>query len=150
MQHVEGLKLRIDRLRAFDMQHGSEHAALDTMTDVCGVATDADAPFRFALDAVTSSIGLVVITPLNGLVAEIARVLRPGGILAAIAPALRPLSPSDARILARINTRLRAKPQFPGPVELAGFTKTLHAYGLRRVGWILENTDGTTSSRAMP
>lgn len=91
-------------------------------------------PFRDgSVDAVTSSLGLVVITPLESLIAEITRVLRPGGLLAAIAPALRPLSPSDARILARISTRLRAKPQFPGPVELAGFTKTLHAYGLRRV-----------------
>jgi hypothetical protein len=36
-------------------------------------------------------------------------------------------------VLARINARLRAKPQFPGPVELAGFTKTLQAYGMRRV-----------------
>jgi len=106
-------------------------------------------PFRDgSLDAVTSSIGLVVITPLNGLVAEIARVLRPGGILAAIAPALRPLSPSDARILARINTRLRAKPQFPGPVELAGFTKTLHAYGLRRVEDQRERYRFTVTSRA--
>ena len=85
-------------------------------------------PFKDgSLDAVTSSIGLVVITPLTALMAEITRVLRPGGVLAAIAPALRPLSPSDLRILARINTRLRGKPQFPGPVELAGFTKTRQA-----------------------
>lgn len=91
-------------------------------------------PFRDgSLDAVTTSIGLVVITPLPSLIAEITRVLRPGGVLAAIAPAARPLSPTDLRILARINTRLRTKPQFPGPVELAGFTKTLHAYGMRRV-----------------
>jgi SAM-dependent methyltransferase len=91
-------------------------------------------PFRDgSIDAVTSSIGLVVITPLSAVMAEITRVLRPGGVLAAIAPALRPLSPQDLRVLARINARLRAKPQFPGPVELAGFTKTLQAYGMRRV-----------------
>ena len=91
-------------------------------------------PFRDgSIDAVTSSIGLVVITPLSALMAEITRVLRPGGVLAAIAPALRPLSPQDLRVLARLNARLRAKPQFPGPVELAGFTKTLQAYGMRRV-----------------
>ena len=56
---------------------------------------------------------------------EAARVLRPGGVLAAIAPALRPLGPRDVRVLTSINTRLRTKPQFPGPVELTGFDKTL-------------------------
>ena len=59
--------------------------------------------------------------------------LRPGGVLAAIAPALRPLGPRDVRVLSRINGRLRTKPQFPGPVELTGFTKTLALHGLRRV-----------------
>ena len=101
-----------------------------------------------SVDAVTSSLGLVVITPLEALMAEITRVLRPGGVLAAMAPALRPLSPTDLRILARINTRLRAKPQFPGPVELAGFTKTLLAYGLRRVEDQRERYRFTVSSRA--
>lgn len=106
-------------------------------------------PFRDAsLDAVTSSMGLVVITPLTTVMAEITRVLRPGGVLAAIAPAVRPLSPNDLRILARINTRLRGKPQFPGPVELAGFTKTLPAYGLRRVEDQRERYRFTVSSRA--
>lgn len=91
-------------------------------------------PFRDGtVDAVTSSLGLVVITPLDALMREITRVLRPGGVLAAMAPALRPLSPTDMRVLARINARLRTKPQFPGPVELAGFTKILDAYGMRRV-----------------
>lgn len=106
-------------------------------------------PFRDgSVDAVTSSIGLVVITPLSSLMAEITRVLRPGGVLAAIAPAVRPLSPTDMRILARINTRLRAKPQFPGPVELAGFTKTLHTYGMRRVEDQRERFRFTVTSRA--
>ncbi len=86
-----------------------------------------------SVSAVTSSMGLVVVTPLDQVLSEISRVLRPGGVLAAIAPALRPLHPRDVRVLARINTRLRTKPQFPGPVELAGFRKTLELHGLRRV-----------------
>jgi SAM-dependent methyltransferase len=86
-----------------------------------------------SVDAVTSSMGLVVMTPFSRAIAEIARVLRPGGVLAGIAPAIRPLAPGDLRVLTRINTRLRTKPQFPGPVELTGFTKTAEAYGLRRV-----------------
>ena len=65
--------------------------------------------------------------------AEVARVLRPGGVLAAIAPALRPLGPADVRTLTNINTRLRTKPQFPGPVELTGFAKALTAQGMRAV-----------------
>lgn len=85
------------------------------------------------IDCVTSSMGLVVVSPLTQVLKEIARVLRPGGVLAAIAPALRGLGPRDLGVLTRINTRLRAKPQFPGPVELAGFTKTLRQHGLRRV-----------------
>jgi hypothetical protein len=60
-------------------------------------------------------------------------VLRPGGVLAAIAPAVRPLEARDLRVLGRIAARLRAKPQFPGPVEVAGFHKGLEAAGLTRV-----------------
>ena len=91
-------------------------------------------PFRDgAVDVVTSSMGLVVVTPLGEVLAEVARVLRPGGVLAAIAPAVRPLGPKDLRVLTRIGGRLRAKPRFPGPVEIAGFHKTLEAAGLTRV-----------------
>lgn len=106
-------------------------------------------PFRDeSLDAVTSSLGLVVIRPLDQLLNEITRVLKPGGVLAAIAPAVRPLGPADLRVLARITTRLRTKPQFPGPVELAGFTKTLRSVGLRRVEDARERYRFTVASRA--
>ena len=80
---------------------------------------------------VTSSLGLVVVQPMAEVLAEVARVLRPGGVLAGIAPALRPLAPRDVRVLTRINGRLRTKPQFPGPVELTGFAKALAAQGMR-------------------
>lgn len=91
-------------------------------------------PFRDgSVDVVTSSMGLVVVTPLTKVLEEVARVLRPGGVLAAIAPALRPLGPRDVRVLTRISGRIRTKPQFPGPVEIAGFTRTLGEHGLKRV-----------------
>jgi SAM-dependent methyltransferase len=106
-------------------------------------------PFADAsVAAVTSSMGLVVVTPLSQVLEEISRVLRPGGVLAAIAPALRPLGPRDLRVLTRINTRLRTKPQFPGPVELAGFTKTLQLHGLRRVEDARERYRFTIHTRA--
>ena len=66
------------------------------------------------IDVVTSSMGLVVVQPLTRVVEEVARVLRPGGVLAAIAPAIRPLVPRDLRVLTRINGRLRTKPSFRG------------------------------------
>jgi SAM-dependent methyltransferase len=91
-------------------------------------------PFKDGcIDVVTSSMGLVVVQPLSRVVQEVARVLRPGGVLAAIAPAIRPLGPRDLRVLTRINGRLRTKPQFPGPVELTGFAKTLAVHGMRAV-----------------
>lgn len=101
-----------------------------------------------SISAVTSSMGLVVVTPLGQVLAEIARVLKPGGVLAAIAPALRPLGARDLRVLTRINTRLRTRPQFPGPVELAGFKKTLQQHGLRRVEDARERYTFTVESRA--
>ena len=88
-------------------------------------------PFRDgSVDVVTSALGLVVVRPLETLLAEVVRVLRPGGVLAAIAPAARPLAPADVRQLGRLNVRLRSKPRFPGPVELAGFRRTLAEQGM--------------------
>ncbi len=101
-----------------------------------------------SMDAITSSIGLAVVTPLTAVVAECARVLRPGGVLAAIAPALRPLGPRDLRVLTRINARLRTKPQYPGPLELVGFTKIAESHGLRRVEDARERYHFTVSDRA--
>src|SRR4051794_5388330 len=70
-------------------------------------------PFKDeSVDVVTSSMGLVVVQPMTRVIEEVARVLRPGGVLAAIAPGIRPLAPSDVRVLTRINGRLRTKPQF--------------------------------------
>ncbi len=99
------------------------------------VRADARAlPFRDgSVDVVTSALGLVVVQPLDAVLAEVARVLRPGGVLAAIAPAVRPLAPSDVRRLSRLNARLRGGPRFPGPVELTGFRRTLSEHGLTTV-----------------
>jgi SAM-dependent methyltransferase len=106
-------------------------------------------PFKDqSIDVVTSSMGLVVVQPMTRVIEEVARVLRPGGVLAAIAPAIRPLGPRDLRVLTRINGRLRTKPQFPGPVELTGFAKTLTLYGMQPVEDARERYRFSIRSRA--
>lgn len=90
-------------------------------------------PFEDAsMDAVTSSMGLAVIRPMTTLIAEIARVLRPGGVLAVTMPTTRPLRLADIRVAARITQILRSTPRLPGVRELA-LDKVLDLNGLRRV-----------------
>jgi SAM-dependent methyltransferase len=76
-------------------------------------------------DVVTSSMGLMVVQPLASVLAEAARVLRPGGVLAAIVPAVRPLRTSDVRLLTNLTTRLRSTPQFPTGNEMSGLRDAL-------------------------
>lgn len=85
-----------------------------------------------SLDAVVSSMGMVIIQPTSRLLAEVARVLRPGGMLAFIAPTVRPLGPADVRIGAALASRLRTLPRFPGPLEFTDFAATLRSHGLRK------------------
>ena len=51
-------------------------------------------------------------------------------------------------MLTRINGRLRTKPQFPGPVELTGFAKTLAEHGMRTVEDARERYRFSIRSRA--
>jgi SAM-dependent methyltransferase len=90
-------------------------------------------PFADAsLDAVVSSMGMVVIHPTSTLLEEVARVLRPGGMLAFIAPTVRPVSPRDLLVGANVASRLRSLPRFPGPLELTDFAATLRSHGMRK------------------
>ncbi|WP_028708968.1 class I SAM-dependent methyltransferase [Propionicicella superfundia] len=84
-------------------------------------------------DAVTSSMGVVVIRPVEKLFAEVARVLKPGGVFAFMAPTIRPLAPRDLHTLGRIAMHLHGVPQFPGPTEVTGYVPALSAVGLRKV-----------------
>jgi ubiquinone/menaquinone biosynthesis C-methylase UbiE len=84
------------------------------------------------LDAVVSSMGMVVIHPTSKLLEEAARVLKPGGMLAFIAPTVRPVSPGDVRVGANVASRLRTLPRFPGPLELTDFAATLRSHGMRK------------------
>ncbi|QDP98043.1 methyltransferase domain-containing protein [Microlunatus elymi] len=110
-----------------------------------------------SVDAVTASLGLIVVPELDRVLAEVARVLRPGGVLAAIAPALRGIAPRDLRVLTRVTARLHTKPQFPGNVEVAGFKQALIRCGMRRVEdarqrygfWVTSRADAETVMSAL-
>lgn len=85
-----------------------------------------------SLDAVVSSMGMVVVHPTSTLLEEVARVLRPGGMLAFIAPTVRPVSPGDVRVGANLASRLRTLPRFPGPLEFTDFAAILRSHGMRK------------------
>ena len=82
-----------------------------------------------AFDVVTCSMGLMVLQPLPDALAEVARVLRRGGVLAATVPAVRPLRRSDLGIVTSLTTRLRSTPQFPAGGEITGLRDELRAAG---------------------
>ena len=86
-----------------------------------------------SVDVVTSSMGVVVVQPLDELFREVARVLRPGGVFAFIAPTALPTASRDLAVLARLGGRLRSLPRFPGPTEWSGYVPTLESVGLRKV-----------------
>lgn len=86
-----------------------------------------------SVDAVVSSMGMVVVQPTERLLLESARVLKPGGMLAFIAPTVRPLAPADLRIGLQLAQRLHSLPRFPGPLELTDFAATLRKFGLRKI-----------------
>ncbi len=84
-----------------------------------------------SVDVVVSTLGLAVIHPLRTWLDEACRVLRPGGVLAALTPGLRPLSPRDAGVALGISARLHALPAYPVGMELAS-APILARSGLRR------------------
>ncbi|MPZ61962.1 MAG: methyltransferase domain-containing protein [Propionibacteriales bacterium] len=84
-----------------------------------------------SFDAVVSSLGLVVAEELDGVLAEVARVLRHGGVLAATVPSAVPLRAQDMRLLPPLTARLRTTPQFPAGGEMTGLGTSLEAAGFR-------------------
>lgn len=99
----------------------------------CGPWVQADAtqlPFADgSLDAVTTMMGLAVIRPMDAVLGEVARVLRPGGVFVAVAPALRPQHLRSLRVEARVAQLLPGTPRFPGSQENA-VGRLLEASGL--------------------
>lgn len=83
-----------------------------------------------AFDAVACSAGLMVLTDVDAGLAEVARVLRHGGVFAATVASAVPLRAQDMRRLAPLTARLRSTPQFPAGGELSGLTTALERVGL--------------------
>lgn len=86
-----------------------------------GELVQADAnylPFADAsFDAVVSDLGLAVNENRDLMLAEVERVLRPGGMFAGLTPSHRPLNFSDMRTLSQLARWLRVAPQLPGSTE---------------------------------
>ncbi|MGH3189131.1 MAG: class I SAM-dependent methyltransferase [Streptosporangiaceae bacterium] len=96
-------------------------------------------PLRDAsVDAVACSMSLMVITPLPQVLAEISRVLRPGGVLAATVPAGGPLRAGDRIISAGLVAALGRVPGYPAapaPHRLPGAGLRVIADERRRFGY---------------
>lgn len=70
-----------------------------------------------SFDAVVTSLGISVVADRPRFLAEAARVLRPGGVFAALTPSLRPANIEDLRIVSRLGGHLRTSPHLPGVTE---------------------------------
>ena len=103
-----------------------------------GIGEYVQADMRFlpfadgSFDAVVSSLGLGMVDDRDEFLAEVSRVLRPGGIFAALTPSLRPLGRSDLRIIGQLAAHLRVAPQVPGLAEFRA-KQSLAAVGLTKI-----------------
>lgn len=70
-----------------------------------------------SFDAVVTSLGMGVVADRPRFLAEAARVLRPGGVFAALTPSMRPASLDDLRLISRLASYLRVPPHLPGTTE---------------------------------
>lgn len=83
-----------------------------------------------SVDAVCAAMCLPVLTPLHQVLAETRRVLRPGGVLAALVPSNRGLSPSGLAGWARVMATLRVTRQpWPNPQARDGLAALLRRSG---------------------
>lgn len=84
-----------------------------------------------SFDAVVTSLGVGVVSDRPRFLAEAARVLRPGGVLAMLTPSMRPASVEDIRLSSRLAGYLRVTPHVPGITEFKA-RQSLSAVGLTK------------------
>jgi len=93
--------------------------SLDRRPLLCAVA-DA-VPVRDAsVGAVVLAMSLQVLEPVDDVMAELARVVQPGGQVVALLPARSPLRLRDALLYFRLQRRLRQSITYPNDTRLAG------------------------------
>jgi SAM-dependent methyltransferase len=85
------------------------------------------------LDVVACSMSLMVFSPLPRVLTEIARVLRPGGLLVAAVPAGGPLRGRDILVAAGLLAALGRSPGYPAGREMRRLAAHLAQAGLRLV-----------------
>lgn len=89
-------------------------------------------PFRPAtFDAVLSDMGLAVNENRVLMLSEVSRVLRPGGMFAALTPSMRPMNFDDAKQMSRLARLLHRFPHVPGDTEFRAATLLRNA-GLQK------------------
>lgn len=83
-------------------------------------------------EAVVCSMAMQVIQPVEAALAEVARVLRPGGRAVLLLPATGPLGSRDALMYLRLEAVLRRRIRYPNDRALAGprLTTAAGAHGL--------------------
>jgi SAM-dependent methyltransferase len=97
-------------------------------------ASAAAVPLRSAsVDVVACSMSLMVFGPLPRVLMEIARVLRPGGLLVAAVPAGGPLRGRDLLVAAGLLAALGRSPGYPAGREMRRLAAHLAQAGLRLV-----------------
>ncbi|AQP45275.1 hypothetical protein RPIT_11110 [Tessaracoccus flavus] len=84
-----------------------------------------------SFDAVVTSLGFAVVADRPRFLAEAARVLRPGGVFAALTPSVRPANVEDLRVVSRLAGYLRVTPHVPGITEFKA-NQALSAVGLTK------------------
>ena len=84
-----------------------------------------------SFDAVVTSLGVAVVADRPRFLSEVARVLRPGGVFAALTPSLRPANLDDLRLISRLASYLRVPPHLPGTTEFKA-KEALAAVGLTK------------------
>jgi SAM-dependent methyltransferase len=86
-----------------------------------------------SVDVVVCSMAIMLLRPVEQAIAEIARVLRPGGTFAAIRPVGTPFLVRDIRVVAPLLLALRHLPELPQRLTGRSLARDLAASGLRTI-----------------